>query len=455
MALNFNPFEKDKPAETPKTGRKSARHKVFESPPIPEGATSETEPSIKDKALSRGVRPDNFPLINDSLAAETDSKPVSNGYQMDSKVVTEPVTKLEQSDNKVVTEPVTKLEQSDNNFGMLLNETYNKVVTEPVPQPVTKLEQTCNKVITNSSVEALSGIQQNVLRFIYYSCRESGGKVSSAISIKNLAISVRASVGVARTSANRLERKGFIRRFEYKDGRGGWTRYELPDEVYRQLLFRESWNKVGTNQQQSGNKVVTEPVTEPVTSLSSSSSYLNNKRTTTRSASDDFETWLAEINFSVFSPSITQSLVRRCFELHQNLNPLEFEKLLSRFSVHLNSKNNGVKNARGLLISFAGQLAKGQVPLEEIEEPEDVLARKWIDEMKQAKVARENLEKEACDLAFDEWFESLSQESKDQIAQPNSVMISGHPTQRIFLKSHFAENIWPQQKRKFTETRND
>ena len=87
----------------------------------------------------------------------------------------------------------------------------------------------------------------------------------------------------AQGSTRRLEQKKLLRRGEYKNGRGGWTRYELPNELFQELLQLETQNKVSTNPEQSQYKVRTQPSTQPSTSPSSSSSslYLEEFKTTT------------------------------------------------------------------------------------------------------------------------------------------------------------------------------
>ena len=58
-------------------------------------------------------------------------------------------------------------------------------------------------------------------------------------------------------------------------------RYEVPNNVYHDVLRNETDNKVITNWQQTDNKLASQPTTEPATNLSSSSSILNIKETTT------------------------------------------------------------------------------------------------------------------------------------------------------------------------------
>ena len=105
------------------------------------------------------------------------------------------------------------------------------------------LIKTSNKPATNLHLEALAGLQREALIFIYGNCRNLGSKVSPPIQIKNLAQVIKSSVAVARVTVQRIETKGFISRVEYKEGRGGWTKYKLPDEIYSQLLFHETSNK--------------------------------------------------------------------------------------------------------------------------------------------------------------------------------------------------------------------
>jgi DNA-binding transcriptional regulator PaaX len=65
---------------------------------------------------------------------------------------------------------------------------------------------------------------------------------------------------VIRTTIQRLEKKGCIRRIEFKNGRGGWTRYELPESIYHEVLRSETSNKPATNPQQSGNRTGNKPL---------------------------------------------------------------------------------------------------------------------------------------------------------------------------------------------------
>jgi hypothetical protein len=74
-----------------------------------------------------------------------------------------------------------------------------------------------------------------------------------------------------KTSIKRLEKKGCIIRVKFKNGRGGWSQYEVPKELYHETIQHESGYKSGS---------------ELGTTISSSSSNLI--RTTTTELPDEW-----------------------------------------------------------------------------------------------------------------------------------------------------------------------
>ena len=57
-----------------------------------------------------------------------------------------------------------------------------------------------------------------------------------------------------KNAIRRLEKKGFLVRIEFKNGRGGWTNYEVPDDIYESIENVRSkvvanWEQSGTHQQ--------------------------------------------------------------------------------------------------------------------------------------------------------------------------------------------------------------
>ena len=78
-------------------------------------------------------------------------------------------------------------------------------------------------------------------------CVRAGSRITPPIAISNLAIALNTTVSAGRKVIQRLEEKGFIVRSSFKDGRGGWTKYELKEEVYKSLLLHNRIGKVEPN----------------------------------------------------------------------------------------------------------------------------------------------------------------------------------------------------------------
>jgi hypothetical protein len=350
--------------------------------------------------------------------------------------------KLDQSSIKVAPEPAPKLDQSSTKRKVALHQSSIKVASEPAPNHASKLDQSSIKVASILSFDALAGLQRNSLLFIYESCRLFGSKISQPIQIKNLAESIKTTVAAARVAVQRIEEKGFIARFEYKDGRGGWTKYELPNEVYSQLFFRESSIKVASNLDQSSIKVAPEPAPEPAPRSSSSSRVFNLKNSTTTSVLD-----ISAIDVSsVFQHGITTSVLSRCIELYPDLALDQLEVLVARFAEFIKDPKNRVQNARGFFISLAEQASKGQVPLDHINTPNELLMREFVLLQEQAKQQRDELYQKAQEFEFELWAENLSNDEKLSLVPENSILKLGTAPYSAMLKRHFAEHVWPEKK---------
>ena len=194
---------------------------------------------------------------------QTDNKPTTNWQQTDNKLT----TNWQQTDNKLT----TNRQQTDNQTG---NQTDNKLATN--------WQQTDNKLTTEIVFSELMGLQRNVIIFIYQECKNSRSKITEALNLKYISDALGCSTGVAKTTIQRLEKKGCLMRVKFKNGRGGWSKYELPDTIYNNVLRSETNNKLTTNWQQTDNKLATKPTTKLATNYSSSSSVLNIKETTTK-----------------------------------------------------------------------------------------------------------------------------------------------------------------------------
>ncbi len=205
-----------------------------------------------------------------SLAETISIQPKETSNQVETKVA----TNQQQTGNKREVQN-TNWQQSGITTG---NTISNKVATNQ--------QQTSNKLATNSLFSELVGLQRDIIIFICHECKNSRSRVTEALTLEHIAMSLERNAGAIKTTLQRLEKKGCLMRVGFKNGRGGWSKYELPDSIYHDVIRNETSNKVTTNQQQSGNKVASQLATELATSASSSSS--NNINTTTTELSQEW-----------------------------------------------------------------------------------------------------------------------------------------------------------------------
>jgi len=325
-----------------------------------------------------------------------------------------------------------------------LDQTSTKLAPEPAPQLASNLDQTSTKVAPKFALEALTGLQRNALIFIYESCRISGNTISPPITIRNLSVVIRTSIAAARVAVQRLEAKAFVRRFEYKDGRGGWTKYELPEGIYSQLLLNESRTKVASNLDQSSIKVAPQPTSQPAPSLSSSSRdlYIKESTTTQLSSSDGIGSLdLAQLR----EFGITHDVFKRALQLHPNASIEGLQELAFRLGeLFKNPKERSkIQNARGFVIKLVEQLASGIVPLDHIETPTDRLMREYADLARRKQLEQQGFEDALLQEAFEKWDLATVEDEKFQAVPIAKSAPVGQPRKAVF-REYFREKVWPE-----------
>ena len=380
------------------------------------------------RQLRRQSRTEEVPMFTaeeqEGSKPETGNKLVTNREQTSNKVITEMGVNWEQTSNKVVTGKGLKLE------------TGNKLVTKPVTEVVTNWEQSGNKVVTIPSFSELIGLQKNLIIFIYNSCKLERNKSTQALTLEHLTDTFKVSAGTVKTTIRRLERKNCIKRISFKNGRGGWSKYELTESLFMELLQLESGNKLVTNQEQSGNKVVSEPVTEPVTSLPSSSSSIN--ITTTNYKADALAK--IELTEGLTSIGFNQGHIEQLLR-DSSLPPEEIQNSLNAFAFDLNFEDvkRKVRSPIGLIMKL---LKNGQAYISEkgYESEEDRLYRELIERADKKNEEKKNLKAKLVEIKFEEWLENITDNDKKNLAEPIGEFMG--IIHRQELKEYFKREVY-------------
>ena len=330
-----------------------------------------------------------------------------------------------------------------------LGQTSDKVRTELR----TDLGQTSDKVRTSGGFFELVGLQRQVVLFLHEQSKLARDRVSDPIAITVLATSCGTTVLSAQKTIQRLEGKRLIKRVSFRNGRGGWTRYEISQEVFQEILHLESQDKLRTNLGQSSDKLRSQPRTEPRTSLPSSSSSIDsnqNFKTTTTGEVELFEDgrvqlspdWdgvdfspLADVGFS--RAHLTQ------LAKHGKLSSSEVQDSIYFFAFDLRQNGKGRELKGPPLNFFMGILRKGlpYAPPENFESPEAEARRKFLEGKRRLEERRLAEEQELKALAFAEWRRGLS-ESQAVALVPEPV--KDIPRAReASLRLHFDEAVYP------------
>ena len=379
--------------------------------------------------------------------------PVKGGLKTDNKVA----TNREQTGNKVGPELATNRQQSENEAGASKRgqvETGNKVGPELATLSATKWQQTDNKPATNTPFSSLVGLQRGIMIFLYDACKTARSRATAALTLEHIGACLKTSSGSAKTSIQRLEDKGCITRVEFKNGRGGWSKYELPDVLFREMLQLETENKLATNREQTGNKVGPELATEPATSLSSSSSSIDlnqNLKTTTTGEPELFEgtaTQLApewqQVDYSPLSEfGFTQTHLAQIIR-QGLLAPPEVQDSIHFFSFDLRRNGKGKGLTGSPLNFFMGIVRKGipYAPPENYESPTDEARRKTREFKERKERERRAEEQKIFELEFSEWRRGLAADELAKLLpeygrKPGSI-------QDAALNTYFETNVWPE-----------
>ena len=331
-------------------------------------------------------------------------------------------TKLGQTQDKASTEPKTKLGQ-----------TQDKASTEPK----TKLGQ----IQKENRVEDLTGLQLKIALFLFNSCKINGKRSTGAIYIQSVMDNCKTSKFSAQKSIQRLEIKKIIVRKTFKNGRGGWTNYEIPENIFHEMLSLESTILVKQNLGQTKDNTIC-----------SSSSDIN--KTTNYLNSDTIEPQftfnlecLAHIGF-------THNHVSQILKLGK-LTPEQIQESIEHFAFDLEHNDRAKTFKSSSVDVFMGILRKGTY-YNAPSNYESQKARNFRLSL-EAKMKREQIEKklenELKETEWKVWSESLTDTALMEFYIEDRSIDESIPdkVQKTLkrrnalnnARQHFNDGIWP------------
>ena len=383
------------------------------------GILQQSEPASPSTQLLR-------PWQQESVLYSIDEKKLESKLsQSTAKVETKPKPNLSQSEVKL--EPINSLKGDE----LEPNLSQTRVKLEPKVKPnlsqskaklKSNLSQTRAKLEPKAVFSSLIGLQRKIVLFIHEICQSILEQQTNPLSIEFIAEQCQSPKSAVRKAIQRLERKGIILRAAFKNGRGGWTQYQLSDQIYQEILMLKNQKlepilsqtraKLEPNLSQSEVKLRTELESELKPNVSSSSSFKDIKTTTTQIS----EEWNFDISsYARFGFTITQ--LKQLASLG-SISAADVEQSLIEFNYDMD--NNALPAIKTGKINFLmGLLRAGHLYISEKYKNEQ---EAMIAEMaRRAAVKRENLLKEK----FEAWESELTDEERKNILDklPTSLMV--------------------------------
>lgn len=366
------------------------------------------EDILKSKKIKKGFVPEKrraWDYLNNGSQTEHES-----GHKGDTKATT--------NGSQMVHKDITKGTQPEAERFTNSSQTVHQSVHKTVHERETNGSQI--------GFSELVGIQQKIVLALFKSCTLTGQNLTQKITLDYLASTANVNKKSLKTTMNRLKRKGVIIVAEYKDGRGGWTKYNLANNVYEDIVKSGAWEQ--GNGKQTVYKGHTEEGTEAVTTGSYSSS--SNIKTTTTDLDDAWKnidcTPLEDIGFC--TEHLKQLMGRNTAEIVQ--------QSIHHFAFYLETHQPGDP-----LKLFMGVLRKGQAWIEtKYQSPQERALKAVLEAKREEQERVEKMEAELLEFNFSDWVSKLTEEQQRAIVNPVSLNLA--PARKAELKKHFIENIY-------------
>jgi hypothetical protein len=316
---------------------------------------------------------------------------------------------------------------------------------------------------SKKNIGLLTGYQEKAFWFIFSEAKQhgttlpTGERLTPKISSKQIAqVLGFQEEKKARDVMRELKEGGVVDKdkCQFRGGPGGYTRYALPESVYRDGLLLESSGKPTEDPRNSYGKPTDKPTDKPTEMVSSSSRDSSSKERTTSTQLDvDYrEAWIREADLQGLEQfSVTRSLLQRCFELAPELTPEMLEDLIEAFAMHMAKSKDKPKSPRGFFIELAKQAAKGMIPLENMETPTRKALKEFVQTHEAHKEEMIQLEKQAFKLAQEAWLAQLNDEDKRTLMPETALVKINTEPHSACLRSHFAEEVWPEMRGQLLE----
>ena len=279
------------------------------------------------------------------------------------------------------------------------------------------------------SFSSLSGLLSRIVRLAFEDCIRRGEKVTGPLSSEFVARGVESTVASVKKSIQRLDQRRILIRTEYKDGRGGWSRYQLHSQIYQELLM---------TQVQSGQAKVETKLRQ----LPASGNESNSELPFSAPSGSWTDEWDQVDVSSLASLGFTKTHIRQIAS-DRKLSPKEVQDsiLFYSFDLKVNGKSEQIK---GSPINFLmGILRRGApyTPPENYESPEAAARRTYLTYLQRENAMLQEQQAQLQLLEFEKWRSKTSKSDLLRLLPPHAQ--NPGRVMDTALKGYFDEHVWP------------
>jgi hypothetical protein len=281
--------------------------------------------------------------------------------------------------------------------------------------------------IIEDSFSALSGLHSKIVLFFFDDCFLRGEKQTRNLSIEYVSNCVESTVSSVKKTIQRLEQRCIIFRTAYKDGRGGWSQYQLHAQIYQELLLTKA--QVGSTKVETKWRPAEPAEAKPAPEVQ---------------ASNQLPADWSQVDCEPLSSiGFTGTHVRQIFG-DKKLTAKDVQDSIHYFAFDL-SRNGRAKLIKGNPIGFfMGILRKGNLytPPANYESVEDIERRRRIEALYRLESQRIAERKKLEDLEFQKWKANLSIDERKTLVpwtQKDSGPMVDAALREVFTKSKQSE----------------
>ena len=344
---------------------------------------------------------------------------------------------------------------SHEKVGTLSIKSRDIVGTQVRTEVRTKLRTKVGTVLApEKSFSEVSPLSQKILKALFTSCLENMGNTTGRLSIHYISNATLSTEDSVKRTIRRLISDGILEKIEYKDGRGGWTKYQLHKETYSQIMLSQSEDKsTDRSKDNSEDKVRTQVGTQPSNSNNSIKNTTTNQEDGVQKnpppLPHDWQeidiTPLKEVNFTnTHLAQIYRSGKVSADMVQESINAYAFDLFTNK------------KQMPNPINFFMGILVKNGMPYSPPDNyisPRDAAIQAYLLKKRQKEKEREALESEAFEYEFRDWRDSLGEEQALSMV-PNMIRSKKESMSLLdwenilvpILKEQFSKTAWPEKK---------